>query len=102
MNRLELAARAVEVAESRLSIDKWPEYYDTKNGRFIGKQARLYQTWSIAGFLVAKQLLAKPDAAKILWNEEDAEIISAFNFMTDSSSPMRKRGRKPLKKTYIV
>ncbi|KAL0910436.1 hypothetical protein M5K25_021420 [Dendrobium thyrsiflorum] len=102
MNRLELAARAVEVAEKRLSIDKWPEYYDTKSGRFIGKQSRLYQTWTIAGFLVAKQLLAKPDAAKILWNEEDAEIISAFNFMTDSGSPRRKRGRKPLKKTYIV
>ncbi|XP_020586580.1 neutral/alkaline invertase 3, chloroplastic-like [Phalaenopsis equestris] len=102
MNRMELAARAVEVAERRLSIDKWPEYYDAKSGRFIGKQSRLYQTWSIAGFLVAKQLLAKPDAAKILWNEEDAEIINAFNFMTDSGSPKRKRGRKPLKKTYIV
>lgn len=102
MNRPELAARAVEVAEKRLSDDKWPEYYDSKSGRFIGKQSRLYQTWSIAGFLVAKLLLAKPDAAKILWNEEDADIMSAINFMTDSGSPRRKRGRKPLKKTYIV
>ncbi|KAG0490711.1 hypothetical protein HPP92_007574 [Vanilla planifolia] len=102
MNRLEVAARAVEVAEKRLAADRWPEYYDTKSARFIGKQSRLYQTWSIAGFLVAKLLLSKPDAAKVLWNEEDAEIVNAFNFISDTSSPRRKRGRKPLKKTYIV
>lgn len=102
MNRLELAAKAVEVAGKRLSADKWPEYYDTKSGRLIGKQSRLYQTWSVAGFLVAKQLLADPDAAKMLWNDEDAGIISAMNIMTDSCSPRRKRGRKPLKKTFIV
>lgn len=101
MNRPEIAAKAVEVAEKRLALDKWPEYYDTKKGRFIGKQARLYQTWSIAGFLVAKLLLAKPEAAKILWNEEDAEIIQAFSIMFDSK-PGKKRGRKPLKKTYII
>ncbi|KAJ6793732.1 alkaline/neutral invertase isoform X1 [Iris pallida] len=101
MNRPEIAARAVEVAEKRLAAEKWPEYYDTKSGCFIGKQARLYQTWSIAGFLVAKLLLAKPEAAKILWNEEDAEIINACSIMFDSN-PRRKRGRKALKKTYIV
>jgi len=46
MNRPELARKAVAVAEKRLSRDGWPEYYDTKRARFIGKQARLYQTWS--------------------------------------------------------
>ncbi|KAK8956693.1 Alkaline/neutral invertase CINV2 [Platanthera zijinensis] len=102
MNRPELAAKAVEVAGKRLSADKWPEYYDTKSGRLIGKQSRLYQTWSIAGFLVAKLLLADPGAAKMLWNDEDAGIISAISFMTDSCSPRRKRGRKPLKQTFIV
>ncbi|PKA62388.1 Alkaline/neutral invertase CINV2 [Apostasia shenzhenica] len=102
MNRPEIAARAMEVAEKRLSSDKWPEYYDSKSARFIGKQSRLHQTWSIAGFLVAKLLLENPDSAKNLWNEEDAEIVNALNFMTDSSTPRRKRGRKPLKKTYIV
>jgi len=101
MNRPEIAAKAVEVAESRLALERWPEYYDTKRARFIGKQARLYQTWSIAGFLVAKLLLAKPEAARILWNEEDAEIIHAFSIMFDSN-PRKKRGRKPLKKTYII
>lgn len=102
MNRPELAARAVEVAEKRIAADKWPEYYDTKQARFIGKQSRLHQTWSIAGFLVAKFLLDNPDAAKTLWNDEDAEIINALNIMVDPSNPRRKRGRKVLKKTYIV
>ncbi|WVZ75191.1 hypothetical protein U9M48_023273 [Paspalum notatum var. saurae] len=95
MNRPELAAKAIEVAERRIAADKWPEYYDTKRARFIGKQSRLYQTWSIAGFLVAKLLMEKPDAARILWNDEDAEILNAF-------STNRKRGKKVLKKTYIV
>jgi hypothetical protein len=98
MNRPEIAARAVEVAESRISTDKWPEYYDTKRGRFIGKQARLFQTWSIAGFLVAKLLLENPEKSRILWNNEDEEILNALSLMTGPSSPKRKRGRK----TYIV
>ncbi|KAJ3675085.1 hypothetical protein LUZ60_004127 [Juncus effusus] len=102
MDRPEIAARALEVAERRIATDKWPEYYDTKSARFIGKQARLYQTWSIAGYLVAKLLLEKPDLAKILWNDEDAEIVNALNVMVDRTNPNRKRGRKHLKKTYIV
>lgn len=100
MNRPEIAARAVEVAERRISVDKWPEYYDTKRARFIGKQARLYQTWSIAGFLVSKLLLDNPNAAKILMNEEDAELVNAFYCMIDAN-PRRKRSRKGLK-SYIV
>uniref|UniRef100_A0ACD5UPC9 Uncharacterized protein n=2 Tax=Avena sativa TaxID=4498 RepID=A0ACD5UPC9_AVESA len=98
MNRPEIAARAVEVAESRISTDKWPEYYDTRRGRFIGKQARLFQTWSIAGFLVAKLLLENPEKSRILWNNEDEEILNALSLMAGPSSPKRKRGRK----TYIV
>ncbi|GJN27716.1 hypothetical protein PR202_gb15761 [Eleusine coracana subsp. coracana] len=38
MNRPEIAERAVEVAERRIATDKWPEYYDTKRARFIGKK----------------------------------------------------------------
>ncbi|PQQ06141.1 alkaline/neutral invertase E chloroplastic isoform X1 [Prunus yedoensis var. nudiflora] len=101
MNRPEIAAKAVEVAEKRISRDKWPEYYDTKRGRFIGKQARLFQTWSIAGYLVAKLLLADPSKAKILTTEEDSELVNAFSCMI-SANPRRKRGQKNLKQTYIV
>lgn len=101
MNRPEIAERVVKIAEKRISKDKWPEYYDTKRARFIGKQARLYQTWSIAGYLVAKLLLDNPSAAKILINEEDSELINAFSCAI-SSSPRRKRGPKSSQKTYIV
>ncbi|XXG84574.1 hypothetical protein AAC387_Pa10g2066 [Persea americana] len=34
MGRPELARKALEVAEKRLSDDWWPEYYDTRTGRF--------------------------------------------------------------------
>lgn len=99
MNRPEIALRAVQVAERRISKDKWPEYYDTKQTRLIGKQARLFQTWSIAGYLVAKLLLANPDAAKVLINKEDTELVNAFSCII-SAKPRRKRGRK--KKSFIV
>lgn len=101
MNRPETAARAVEVAEKCISQDKWPEYYDTKRGRFIGKQARLFQTWSIAGYLVAKLLLADPSAAKMLVTDEDSELVNAFSCMI-SANPRRKRGRKNSKQSFIV
>ena len=100
MNRADIASKAVQVAERRISKDKWPEYYDTKRARFIGKQARLFQTWSIAGYLVAKQLLANPDAAKFLINEEDPELINALSCMISANPRRRKRGRK--KQSFIV
>ncbi|KAL4557720.1 hypothetical protein LXL04_035907 [Taraxacum kok-saghyz] len=55
--RPQIARKAIELAESRLLKDGWPEYYDGKLGRYVGKQARKHQTWSIAGYLVAKMLL---------------------------------------------
>ncbi|KAL2895455.1 putative alkaline/neutral invertase B [Bienertia sinuspersici] len=58
--RPQIAKKAIELAEARLLKDGWPEYYDGKTGRFIGKQARKYQTWSIAGYLVAKMMLEDP------------------------------------------
>ncbi|KAL2549048.1 Alkaline/neutral invertase E [Forsythia ovata] len=101
MNRPEIAARAIEVVEKRISKDKWPEYYDTKRARFIGKQARLFQTWSIAGYLVSKLLLADPNAAKILIIEEDSELVNAFSCAI-SSNHRRKRGPKSSQNSYIV
>ncbi|RYQ97859.1 hypothetical protein Ahy_B08g093931 isoform E [Arachis hypogaea] len=98
--RADIASKAVQVAERRISKDKWPEYYDTKRARFIGKQARLFQTWSIAGYLVAKQLLANPDAAKFLINEEDPELINALSCMISANPRRRKRGRK--KQSFIL
>ncbi|MGD1874583.1 MAG: glycoside hydrolase 100 family protein [Mastigocoleus sp.] len=59
-NRISLAERAIEIAESRIQEDEWAEYYDGKKGRLIGRQARLYQTWTISGFLLAKELIKNP------------------------------------------
>ena len=75
MKRLDLAEKAISVAEKRLSADKWPEYYDTKKGRFIGKQARLFQTWTIAGYLTSKKFLENPDLASSLMFDEDYELL---------------------------
>ncbi|CAL0306893.1 unnamed protein product [Lupinus luteus] len=75
MGKPELAQKAVDVAEKRLSVDRWPEYYDTRNGKFIGKQSRLMQTWTIAGFLTSKMLLKNPEKASLLFWEEDFELL---------------------------
>lgn len=75
MGRPELARRAIAVAEEKLAADKWPEYYDTRSGRFIGKQSRSYQTWTIAGFLTSKMLLENPELASILTCDEDLELL---------------------------
>ncbi|MCI09515.1 alkaline/neutral invertase CINV2-like, partial [Trifolium medium] len=75
MGRSDLAQKAVNLAEKRLCEDRWPEYYDTRNGKFIGKQSRLMQTWTIAGFLTSKMLLKNPEKASLLFWEEDFEIL---------------------------
>lgn len=66
MGRAELAHHAIAIAERRLAKDSWPEYYDGPDGRLIGKEARKYQTWTIAGYLLAKEFIANPDHLKLL------------------------------------
>ncbi|XP_020420707.1 cytosolic invertase 1-like [Prunus persica] len=66
--------RAIEQVEQRLSKDGWPEYYDGKAGRYIGKQARKYQTWSISGYLVAKLMIENPANLSLISLEEDKKI----------------------------
>lgn len=77
-NRMELAHKALDVAQRRLSQDQWPEYYDGKNGRLIGKEARRYQTWTSAGFLVAKELIANPAHLALISFEETPEEITCL------------------------
>lgn len=72
--RPQIARRAIELAETRLVKDNWPEYYDGKLGRFIGKQARKFQTWSVAGYLVAKMLLEDPSHLGMVALEEDKHM----------------------------
>ncbi|KAK9910143.1 hypothetical protein M0R45_034118 [Rubus argutus] len=68
------AKKAIELAETRLSKDGWPEYYDGKTGRYIGKQARKYQTWSISGYLVAKMMVENPSNLLLISLEKDKKI----------------------------
>lgn len=75
MKKPELAKKAIDLAEKRLSIDQWPEYYDTRGGRFVGKQSRLFQTWTIAGFLTSKMLIENPEMASLLFWDEDYELL---------------------------
>ncbi|XP_022769740.1 probable alkaline/neutral invertase F [Durio zibethinus] len=72
--RPQIAKRAIELVEHRLSKDGWPEYYDGKAGRYVGKQARKYQTWSISGYLVAKMMIENPANLPIISLEEDKRI----------------------------
>jgi hypothetical protein len=65
-NRMDMVYHAIDIAEAHLGEDKWPEYYDGKNGRLIGRQARKYQTWTIASYLVAKELISNPSHLEIL------------------------------------
>lgn len=73
--RREIGQRAIDIAEKRLYQDQWPEYYDGKNGRLIGKQARKYQTWTIAGLLVAKHLMDHPQDLEMFCFEEDVQSL---------------------------
>jgi len=76
MGRLDLADRAMEIAELRLMQDDWPEYYDGKNGRLIGKSSRKFQTWTIAGWLLAKLLRENPHCLEFISFNEDTEAIA--------------------------
>ncbi|MHC5827882.1 MAG: glycoside hydrolase 100 family protein, partial [Nostoc sp.] len=69
----ELAQAAIAIAERRLFKDRFPEYYDGNNGRLIGKEARIYQTWSIAGLLAAKQFLENPEYLELISFTEGLE-----------------------------
>ncbi|CAK9178420.1 unnamed protein product [Ilex paraguariensis] len=74
--RPQIARRAIELAESRLLKDHWPEYYDGKLGRYMGKQARKFQTWSVAGYLVAKMMLEDPSHLGMISFEDDKQMKS--------------------------
>ena len=76
MGREDLADRAMEIAEIRLMRDDWPEYYDGKNGRLIGKSSRKFQTWSVAGWLLAKLLRENPQCLDYVCLSEDTEAIA--------------------------
>ncbi|PNY15139.1 alkaline/neutral invertase [Trifolium pratense] len=100
MGRTNLAEKAVDLAEKRLPIDSWPEYYDTKTGRFIGKQARLFQTWTLAGFLASKMLLKNPEIATLLCWDEDLDILETCVCTLNKSG--RTKCSRDVAKSHIL
>jgi hypothetical protein len=64
--RVDIAKKAIDVAESSLADDEFPEYYDGQTARLIGKQARKYQTWTITGFLLAKEFVKNPENLQLV------------------------------------
>jgi hypothetical protein len=61
-----LAQHALDIAGYRLQLDRWPEYYDGKNGRLIGRRANFNQTWSAAALILAQKFMDEPSALAML------------------------------------
>lgn len=76
MGREDLGDRTMAIAELRLAQDDWAEYYDGKNGRLIGKSSRKFQTWTIAGWLLAKLLRENSHCLDWICFEADTEAIA--------------------------
>ena len=60
--RLELAEQAMNVMTERLREDKWPEYYDGRNGGLVGRRANFFQVWSATGLIIAHELMENPES----------------------------------------
>jgi hypothetical protein len=59
--RRDLADRAFRRVASRCEADAWPEYYDGREGRMVGRFANLRQIWSATAVLVGHRLLQRPE-----------------------------------------
>ncbi len=55
----ELLKQACSQQLSQLPAQKWPEYFDGPTGVWMGQQARIYQTWTIAGLLLVNQVFSR-------------------------------------------
>ena len=77
LGRPHIAHNAVELMERCLAKDDFPEYYDGKTGRYIGKQSRKFQPWLVAGYLVAKMLLDDPSNLRVVSLEDDGHTRAA-------------------------
>lgn len=67
--RADLAERALDIACKRLPDDAWPEYYDGRHGRLIGRQACRYQVWSATALILAHKYVDNPSVLSRLFHE---------------------------------
>lgn len=93
VGRRAFAVEVLDAVEERLAADQWPEYYDGRGGRILGKQARLNQTWSIAGPLAARCLLDAPDKIDMLTFGEPSRPASCdAGVLAGAGEPADTRG----------
>jgi len=64
--RGDLAERAFNIALNRLSHEDWPEYYDGRSGRLIGRRSNFKQVWSATSLILAHKLLDNPALMNLL------------------------------------
>lgn len=55
--RKDLAKRAFDMACDRLPAEGWPEYYDSKSGKLIGRRASYNQVWSASALILSYKML---------------------------------------------
>ncbi|ADC72803.1 neutral invertase [Thioalkalivibrio sp. K90mix] len=70
VGRPDLARSVHAVAAERLHRDDWPEYYDGRHGRLIGRRANYQQTWSATAVLVSQALLDNPETMSLFDSPE--------------------------------
>lgn len=61
MGRGDLAERAYNSASEKLLDDQWPEYYDGRLGRLIGRRSNYNQVWSATSVILSHKLLENPE-----------------------------------------
>ena len=76
VGRPELAERALDLACQHIQKNNWPEYYDGKQGRLVGREARTFQTWSIAGCLAAQGFLDNPQHLDFIGFEDEPVLLT--------------------------
>jgi len=76
MGRPALARQAIALVQAQLQKDSWPEYYDGKQGRLIGREARKWQTWTISGYLLAQAILDDPSYLGLISFEDEPVVLT--------------------------
>ena len=64
--RGDLAERAIQIAVSRLVDNDWPEYYDGRTGKLIGRRSNFKQVWSATSLILSKKILDDPSLLDLL------------------------------------
>jgi hypothetical protein len=78
-----IAQRALDVAAARIAEQRWPEFYNGRDGRPVGKEARAFQTWSIAGFIAGQEMLATPEHVNLFTFEESGAVSACSSKVAD-------------------